>query len=166
MDDNNNIQSNFKHGILSKKLLNQKNILIIYIIRDFDTFLESFLNNSYGKKIENGIVLGTNMTVYEWYSHMIETNIHLLRHSASNYIIVNMEQLQRTSGKSLLNILKIHGFEFIEPYEIIDKHTKKKKLNIKNRKYSKSLTFERNNTNVENIIKTITEQPEIKISWK
>ena len=39
LDDNNNVQNNFKHGILKEKLINQKNIVIIYTIRNFDTFL-------------------------------------------------------------------------------------------------------------------------------
>ena len=42
LDDNNNIERNFKHGILKEELLNQKNIIIIYIIIDFDNWLHSF----------------------------------------------------------------------------------------------------------------------------
>ena len=167
LDDNNNVQKNFKHGILTETLLKQKNVVIIYIIRDFDTFLNSFSKNSYDKTIKNGIVLGSNMNVYEWYCHMIETNISLLRNSGSNYIIVNMKQIQETKGESLLKALKTYGFNFREPYEFIDTHTKTKQHNIVNRKHSNStLQFKRNNTNIENILKNIAQQPEIKISWK
>ena len=167
LDDNNYVKKNFKHGTLTEEILNQKQIVIIYIIRDFDNFLNSFLKNSYGVKIENGIILGTNMNIYEWYCHMIETNISLLKKSESNYIILNMEQIQKTKGKHLLNILEKHGFEFIKPYCFIDKHTKTKKIE-QNRKYSnqteQKFKFQRNNTKIENILITLAKQPEIKIS--
>ena len=169
LDDNNYVKENGKHGFLSEELLNQKHVVIIYMIRNFDNFLNSFLKNSYDKKIKNGIILGTNMNVYEWYCRMIESNISLLKNSESNYIIVNMEQIQKTKGKSLLNVLEKHGFEFIKPYYFIDKHTKTGKIE-QNQKYSnktgKKLEFERNNTKIENILNTLAKQPEIKISWK
>jgi hypothetical protein len=169
LDDNNYVKENGKHGFLSEELLNQKHVVIIYMIRNFDNFLNSFLKNSYDKKIKNGIILGTNMNVYEWYCHMIESNISLLKNSESNYIIVNMEQIQKTKGKSLLNVLEKHGFEFIKPYYFIDTHTKTGKIE-QNQKYSnktgKKLEFERNNTKIENILNTLAKQPEIKISWK
>ena len=80
-----------------------------------------------------------------------------------------MEQIQKTKGKSLLNVLEKHGFEFIKPYYFIDKHTKTGKIE-QNQKYSnktgKKLEFERNNTKIENILNTLAKQPEIKISWK
>mgnify|MGYP005650859511 CR=1 FL=1 len=167
LDDNNSIQYNFKHATLNNRCLIQKHLFIIYIIRDFDTFLPSFLNNSYDKTIQNGMVGKTNMTVYEWYCHMIESNITLLRKSASNYIIATMELLQNDNGKILLNTLEKYGFEFIKPYEFIHKHTKTKS-NITNQKYfnlSKIPKFDRNNNTIENIIKTIAKQPEIKVSY-
>ena len=173
LDDNNNVKNNFKHGILKEELLNQKHIVIIYIIRDFDDFLNSFLKNSHEEKIENGIVLGTNMNVYQWYCHMIESNISSLKNSESNYIIVSMNQIQKTKGVSLLNILETNGFEFRKPYDFIDKHTRwayEKRKTEQNQNYSKHkshlLKFERNNTKIENILKTLAKQPEIKISWK
>lgn len=169
LDDNNNVKSNFKHGILKEEVLNQKHIVIIYIIRDFDTFLNSFSKNSYDKTIKNGIVLGTNMNVYQWYCHMIESNISLLKNSESNYIIVSMKQIQKTEGESLLNILETHGFEFRKPYDFIDKHTKTRKTE-QNQNHSKqteeTLKFDRNNTKIEHILKNLAKQPEIKISWK
>ena len=169
LDDHNNVKIMFKHGILKEELLNQKHIVIIYIIRDFDTFLNSFSKNSYDKKIENGIVLGTNMNVYQWYCHMIESNISLLRNSESNYIIVSMEQIQKTKGESLLNVLKTHVFKFINPYHFIDKNTKSRKIE-QNQNHSKQTEeiwkFDRNNTKIEHILKNLAKQPEIKISWK
>lgn len=170
LDDNNNIKNNWKHGFLNEELLCQKNIVIIYIIRKFDTFYDSFSRNSYDKKIKNGIVLGTNMNVYEWYCHMIESNISLLKNSDSNYIIVSMSQLQKTKGESLLNILEIYGFKFKKPYYFINKHTKTRKIE-QNQNHSKKHSderrvFERNNTKIENILKKLEKQPEIKISWK
>jgi hypothetical protein len=169
LDDNNNVIRDFKHRIVPKTLLNQKKILILYIIRDFDNFLKSFLQNSYDKKIENGIVLGTNMNVYEWYCHMIESNISLLRNSDANYMIVNMEQMQKTNGEALLKYLEIKGFKFVKPYTFIDKHTKTGQI-AQNREWSnitdKKLKLKRNNTTVETILKNLAKQPEIRISWK
>ena len=166
LDDNNSVNHNGKHGILKEELLNQKQIVIIYIIRDFDTFLNSFSKNSYDKKIENGIVLGTNMNVYQWYCHMIESNISLLRNSESNYIIVSMEQIQKTKGEALLNILNTYGFKFRKPYNFIDKHTKTGKKQQNQNHSEETWKFERNNTKIENILKNLDKQPEIKISWK
>ena len=170
LDDSNNIKKNFKHGILEKDILKQKNIIIIYIIRDFDTWLISFLKNSYDKKIENGIILGTNMNIYQWYCHMIEKNISLLKNSKSDYIIVSMTQIQKSKGDSLLNILETYGFTFKKPYDFIDKHTKtKKKEQNQNHSNDKSnlnnkINFERNNKEIENILKKLDKEPEIKIS--
>ena len=169
LDDSNNILKNSKHGVLNDKLISQKNIVIIYTIRDFDNFLESYLKNSYNTNIKNDIekkLKTTNMNVYEWYCYMIESNISLLKNSESNYIIVSMEQIQKTKGESLLNILETHGFEFKKPYDFIDKHTKTKK-NTQSQKIAekKNLKFERNNKKIENIIQNLNKQPEIKISW-
>lgn len=161
LDDNNNIKNNFKHGILTEELLNQKNIVIIYIIRDFDNFLNSFLKNSYDKTIKNGIVSGTNMNIYEWYCYMLESNISLLKNSESKYIIASLEQLQETKGKSLLNILEKYGFKFIKPYNFIEKHTKTRKIEQNQKKYQHKLLFQRNNLKIENLLKTLIKQPEI-----
>ena len=169
LDDNNNIKKNFKHGILTEELLNQKHIVIIYIIRDFDNFLNSFLKNSYDKKIKNGIVSGTNMNIYEWYCYMIESNISLLKNSGSNYIIASLEQLQETKGKSLLNILEKYGFKFIKPYNFIDKHTKTGKIEQNQKKSQqinkKKMLFQRNNSKIENLLETLIKHPEICINF-
>lgn len=179
LDINNTVKNNFKHGILKKELLNQKHIVIIYIIRDFDSFLNSFLKNSYDKKIRHGFVLGTNMNVYQWYCHMIKSNISLLMKSEASYIIVSMKQLQKTKGEDLLNILETHGFEFKKPYNFIDKHTKTRKTEQNHKHYKdnchlknvlkqtkETCKFERNNTKIENILKFLDKEPKIKISWK
>ena len=163
LDDNNNIKKNFKHGTLTEEILIKKNI-IIYIIRDFNTFLKSFLNNNYDN-IKNKIILNKKFTIYEWYCKLIEINVKLLRKFASNYIIVNMKQIQKDKGGNLLNILNNNGFNFIKPYKYINKHTKTKK-DIINRTYSnllnKNFNFEKNNKIIENIIQ-IYQKPEIKI---
>lgn len=164
LDDNNNVERNFKHGILTEKLLNQKNIIIIYIIRDFNDWLHSFSKNSYDIKIKDGIVSETNMNLYEWYCYMIETNISLLKNSKSKYIIVSMEQIQKSKGESLLNILETHGFKFIKPYNFIDQHTKTRKKEQNQKKVkTKQFEFERNNTKIENILKTLAKNPDNKI---
>ena len=179
LDDSNIIQRHFKHGVLNDKLLSQKNIVIIYTIRDFDNFLKSYLKKPYGTKIKNNIVyvsnatkekkklISTNMNVYEWYCYMIESNISLLKNSESNNIIVSMEQIQKTEGESLLNILETHGFEFKKPYDFINKHTKTEKKNTQNQERCNTSKekFERNNKKIENIIQNLNKQPEIKISW-
>ncbi|MAI13131.1 MAG: hypothetical protein CMM15_03855 [Rhodospirillaceae bacterium] len=166
LDDNNNVGRNFKHGILKENLLHQKQIILIYTIRDFDNWVHSFSKNSYDKKIENGMVSGTNMNLYQWYCYMIESNISLLKSSKSKYIIVSMEQIQKDKGESLLNILEKHGFELTKPYNFLNEHTKTRKTE-QNQKLSKNnsneFKFERNNTEVENLLKALAKQPEIKI---
>ena len=49
-----------------------------------------------------------NMNVYQWYCHMIESNISLLKNLESNYIILSMKQIQKDKGKSLLNVLETY----------------------------------------------------------
>jgi hypothetical protein len=77
-----------------------------------------------------------------------------------------MEQIQKSRGESLLNILETHGFEFIKPYNFIDQHTKTRKTEQNQKPItnnSEKFTFERNNTKIENILKMLAQSPEIKI---
>ena len=62
LSDNNQILRQFKHGVLEKQTLNQKNLLIIYVIRDFKSWLKSYLKNPY----DLNKVVPIN-DIYNWY---------------------------------------------------------------------------------------------------
>jgi len=167
IDDENNIQKLHKHDILNEKILSQRNLFIIYIIRDFDSFLPSFIKGGF-KTVKEGIIVDENMNVYDWYCDMIKKNITLLRENSINHIIVNMKQVQKDNGENLLNILETCGFNFTKPYHFVDKHTKTGEKNVKNRIFDNipNYNFNRNNIEIESIVEKLYNNTEINFKKK
>ena len=162
ISDNNTIERQGKHGKFKNELLSQKKTVIIYLIRDFETWLPSFLSESFGMKINNGILNchygWGEMNIYDLYCHIINTNVKLLRESKCNYIIGNLAILQKTKGYEILNLLEKYGFEFSKPYKPIDKHTKINKI-AQNRQRSSinlNLYIKKINNETESYVKKLS----------
>lgn len=128
ISDQTTIEKQGKHGKFKTELLSQKKTVIIYLVRDFETWLPSFLSESFGMELKNGVLNchygWGEMNIYDLYCHIINTNVKLLRESNCNYIIGNLASLQKNKGFEILELLEKYGFEFSKPYKSIDKHTK------------------------------------------
>tara|TARA_B100000424_G_C22936076_1_gene498099 strand:- start:1282 stop:2010 length:729 start_codon:yes stop_codon:yes gene_type:complete len=169
ISDHITIESQPKHGKVKDLTLSQKKCVIIYVIRDFDSWINSFLRNKYEVKIKNDIASSTygwpSMNVYDLYCHIIQTNLNLLRNSKCNYIIVNMKEIQKNKGFIILELLEKLNFKFIKPYKEISVHTKNKKNEI-NRNFSNCdiTKFKlKENKNIEKFIKDIALKPECRL---
>ena len=121
-------------------MLNQKKVIIIYVIRDFESWLPSHINNRYETSFNGDIISSTyewpSMNVYELYCYMINKNLNLLKNSESNYVIVNMKKLQKSNGYDLIKLLKDHNLDFSKEFIPVLKHTKNNE-NKQNRDYNK-----------------------------
>ncbi|WP_299354134.1 hypothetical protein [uncultured Shimia sp.] len=117
-----------KHGRLNPRLLGKDSPIIIYMVRDFETWVQSFLNNPYDVKICDDIASSSygwpSLNVYDLYCHVTKTNISLLRESSSNFIIANLASNQKTKGFDILELLEQHGVSLTRPFSPILKHTK------------------------------------------
>lgn len=170
-DDDNYVCHQNKHSILYENILQQKNNLIIFVIRDFESWLPSFLSNPYGSDIQSNTVYDESMTayinIYRWYCNKILINIDKLKNSECNYILLSLKQVQQDNGISLLKLLETYGYKLINPYKLINKHVKSKKKNKFNRKYSKfNINYYRIELNheIEMLFQKLEEFPIISIN--
>jgi len=167
--DNNKIFRFGKHGKLNNTILSQKKLVIIYLIRDFESWIKSFVRASYEVRIRNDIALSSygwpSMNVYKLYCHIIRTNVELLRKSKCKYIIANLKSIQKSKGFQILNLLEKNSFIFKKPFKEIEKHTKtnkkeqnQKRKNINIKKYKKY-----NDDYVENLVKKLYNEIEYRL---
>jgi len=128
IDDAYRIAEFQKHGRLDHDILGQQRCVIIYMVRDFETWIQSFLNNPYEVRLTGDIASSTygwpSLNVYDLYAQVIKTNIALLRDSGRNYVIANMGYCQATQGMNLLELLERNGVAFTHPLMPIVRHTK------------------------------------------
>ncbi len=126
-----------KHGRISDRLMDTDDILIIMVVRRFENWLPTHLTNSYETKINDDIITSTygwpSMNIYKLYSHVIKTNVNILRNSGRPYILCSLEEMQKDKGRRLINLLKIYNFKVKKDFVEINKNTKTKR-HIQNNK--------------------------------
>jgi len=168
--DNHTVVKFPKHGRFDDRILKQRNLVIVYTITDYHSWVLSFLQNTYDARINSrGIVSSTygwpSMHIYDLYAHVYLTNIQLLRNSNVHYILVHLEYLKKSKGLNLLRTLSLHGYCFTSQFSPITKHTKsnerhKRKLRKVPRRYEPIYQ----NTTLESLIRKSYNSMEVHIS--
>jgi hypothetical protein len=144
-----------KHAELSDAILRDDSVIIIYMIKDFESWMKSFKHQQYEVILEDDVVLDpedrevlhhgwpSGMNVYDLYCYVIETNVRRLRDSRSKYIICNLSYIQTDKGAKIINILKKAGLKMKKDFVPIEKHTKTNEAKLSEKEeYSQNREYE------------------------
>ncbi len=171
IDDNYRLAEFGKHGRLDQRLLAQRALIVIYLLRDFDSWIQAFLNNTYEVRLDGDIASSTygwpSMNIYDLYARVTKTNIGLLRESGANYVIANLGYCQRSAGMDLLELLELHGVQFSRPLIPILKHTKEiENRGLDRKRYDVSMYKHRTDSELEDLIASSAEALEYRFSHR
>jgi len=161
-NDVNDNQWKGKHGRISDRLLDTDDVLIIMVVRRFENWLPTHLTNSYETRINDDIITSTygwpSMNIYKLYSHVVKTNVNILRNSGRPYILCSLEDMQKDKGKRLINLLNIYNFKVKKKFIEINKNTKTKRRmqNTKRVKVNTNYYRRENDPELDEIIDNLT----------
>lgn len=128
IDDSNRIAEFGKHSELNSGILSQETCIVIYLVRDFETWLQSYLNKPYDDVLDGDVAIPgygwQTMNVYDLYCHVTTTNVSHLRRSGKNFVIANLGYLKQSKGTEILELLEQQGLHFARPIRPVIKHTK------------------------------------------
>lgn len=166
----------WKHGFPKIELFNQlDSTLFIFIIRDLRSWIISCYFNPYQYKKPDNIedFLTKKLKIFDIrkdhdvniykseQQNIIDLRIAKIKsyldfyENANNVIFVNLEDLQK-NNKKFLKFIKIKYNLNTNEYVPILKHTKIKKLRLKNRKYNLNITKIKNkDTYIENFVESL-----------
>lgn len=157
-----------KHGRFDKVILNQKNCIIVYMVRDYETWIQTFMNQPYEVEMDGDIASSTygwpSMNIYDLYCHVVKTNVDLLRNSDCRYIIADLGRCQKDQGRALIGILEEHGIAFSRPFKPIVRHTKKSENWSSGRKTHDTSRFRKStDAEFEDIMASVMERFEYRL---